>query len=353
MPAAELSAIEQAIANRAFAPAYYFHGDDDFQKEAAARSLIEAAVDPATRDFNLETRRGSELDAETLASLLATPPMMAERRVIIVRDVTALKKDARTALDAYLASPAPDLVLVLLAPAEAKVDPGLQKRCDTVDFAPPDGSRLQRWIVNHVKTALKGTITPEAADLLTSAVGNDLPTLATELEKLMSYTAGAAIDDEAVSAIVGIRRGETLGDLLDRIAARDAKGALGMLEVILGQPKTNAVTIVMALSTQMFGIAFARASLDRGMPASRVAGELFGFLKSGGGAYTGRPWGEATAAWSGAVRHWPAADLEQALESLLVADIALKESRVSTDEQILTSLILTLCAGGRKRATAA
>jgi DNA polymerase-3 subunit delta len=352
MPAVDPSALDQAIADRAFAPAYYFHGDDDFQKEAAARQLVDAAVDPATRDFNLETRRGAELDGETLASLLATPPMMAERRVIVVRDVTALKKDARAALDAYLASPAPDLVLLLLAQPDSKVDAALQKRCDTVDFAPPDGSRLQRWIVNHVKTALKGSITPDAADLLTSAVGNDLPTLATELEKLMSYTQGATIDDAAVSAIVGVRRGETLGDLLDRIAARDAKGALGMLDVVLAQPKTNAVTIVMALSTQMFGIAFARASLDRGLPASRVAGELFGFLKSGGGAYTGRPWGEATAAWSNAVKHWPAADLERALDSLLTADIALKESRVSTDEQILTSLILTLCAGGPKRAAA-
>ena len=352
MPVVELSALEQAVVDRAFAPAYYFHGDDDFQKEAAARSLIDAAVDPATRDFNLETRRGSELDGETLASLLATPPMMADRRVIVVRDVTALKKDARTALDAYLASPAPDLVLVLLSAADSKLDAALQKRCDSVEFAPPDGSRLQRWIVHHVATVLKGTITPDAADLLTSAVGNDLPTLATELEKLMSYTSGATIDDEAVSAIVGVRRGETLGDLLDRIAARDARGALGMLDVVLGQPKTNAVTVVMALSTQMFGIAYARASLDKGTPASRITGELFNFLKAGGGAYTGRPWGEATTAWSGAVKHWHAPDLQRALESLLVADIALKESRVSTDEQILTSLILTLCAGGPKRAAA-
>lgn len=352
MPVVELSALEQAITDQAFAPAYYFHGDDDFQKEAAARALIDAAVDPATRDFNLETRRGSELDGETLASLLGTPPMMADRRMIVVRDVVALKKDARAALDAYLKSPASDLVLLLLAPADSKLDAALQKRCEAVDFAPPDGSRLQRWIVNHVKAALGGTITPAAADLLTSAVGNDLPTLATELEKLMSYANGAPIDDDAVTAIVGVRRGETLGDLLDRIAARDAKGALGMLEVILGQPKTNAVTVVMALSTQMFGIAYARASIDRGIPASRVAGELFNFLKSGGGAYTGRPWGEATAAWSGAVRHWAAPDVERALDALLAADIALKESRVSTDEQILTSLILTLCAGGPERAAA-
>ncbi len=36
---------------------------------------------PSTRDFNLDIRAAAELDAETLGSLLGTPPMMAERRV--------------------------------------------------------------------------------------------------------------------------------------------------------------------------------------------------------------------------------------------------------------------------------
>lgn len=351
MPVVELSAFEQSLDHRAFAPVYYFHGDDDFQKDAAVRRLMEAVVEPATRDFNLELRRGGELDGETLASLLGTPPMMAERRMVVVRDVPALKKDARMALDQYLSAPAPDMVLLLTAPAEAKQDAAFMKRCATVEFTAPDGSRLQRWIVKHVE-ALGGSIVPGAADLLMSAAGNDLPTLATELEKLMSYAGGAVIDEEAVTAIVGVRRGETLGDLLDRIAARDAQGALEMLEPVLGQPKTNAVTMLMALATQMFGIAYARASRDRGVPASRLSGELFGFLKAGGGAYTGRPWGEAAASWARAADSWTAAELETALDALLSADIALKESRVSSEEQVLTSLILILCAGGSSRAAA-
>jgi DNA polymerase III subunit delta len=36
--------------------------------------------------------------------------------------------------------------------------------------------------------------------------------------------------------------------------------------------------------------------------------------------------------------------LERGLEALLAADVALKESRVSDDEQLLISLILDLCA---------
>ena len=117
--------LRKGIQNRSFERAYYFHGDDEFLKDELLREVLEAAVDPATRDFNLDMRRGGEVDAETLLSLLSTPPMLAERRVVVLRDAHALRKDARAALDRYLASPARDVLLVLVIPAGVKVDGAL------------------------------------------------------------------------------------------------------------------------------------------------------------------------------------------------------------------------------------
>ena len=57
-----------AIETRSFDPAYLFVGDDDFRKHEALTKLLDAAVDPATRDFNLEVRRGSEISARTRAA---------------------------------------------------------------------------------------------------------------------------------------------------------------------------------------------------------------------------------------------------------------------------------------------
>ena len=54
--------------------AFYLHGDDEFRKEEVVRALIEAHLDPATRDFNYDPLRGTELDAETLASVLGHAP---------------------------------------------------------------------------------------------------------------------------------------------------------------------------------------------------------------------------------------------------------------------------------------
>ena len=65
--------------------AFFLHGDDSFRKEETARALVEWHLDPATRDFNLDPLRGSEGSVETLASVLATPPMMAEWRVVVLR----------------------------------------------------------------------------------------------------------------------------------------------------------------------------------------------------------------------------------------------------------------------------
>jgi DNA polymerase-3 subunit delta len=341
--------LRKAIQQRAFERAYYFHGDDEFLKDEMIRQVIDAAVDPATRDFNLDLRRGGDIDGESLLSLLSTPPMMADRRLVVVRDVQALRKDARAALDRYLAGPTPDVVALLVAPAGAKLDAALSTQASPVAFEPLTGDRVPKWVVHHVDTVLHSTITLAAVDLLISVVGNDLPQLAAELDKLASYVNGGTINDEAVSAIVGVRRGETLGDLLDRVLVQDAPGALAVIDHVLAQPKVTAVSIVMALTTQMLGVAWACATRDRGFPAGGIERELFALLKETS-PYTGRPWGEAVSAWSRAIPAWRQSELDAAIDALLAADYALKESRLSSDEQIIASLVLTLCGAPRRAA---
>lgn len=342
--------LRDAVRDKKFAPAYYLFGEDDYLKEHAVQQLIEAAVDPTTRDFNLEIRRATDLDAETLGSLLGTPPMMADRRVLVIRDVGALRKDARAVLDRYIKSPVPDALVVLVTPAGAKTDRSLSMHAVALDFEPLPGDRVPKWISYHAETELHTPITPDAATLLQSAVGTDLAQLATELDKLASYTNGETIDEAAVIAVVGVRRSETLGAFLDAVGARDAVTALELLPGIMAQPKSSAVTIVMALTAQTLAIAWARARRERGVPPGRITGELFGLLKEAGSVYTGRPWGEAVDAWARTAMRSnddrDGAALDKALEALLAADFALKESRLSSDEQLLTNLVLTICDVG-------
>src|SRR5688572_1178098 len=149
--------LRKGIQTRSFEPVYYFHGDDEFLKDETIREIIEIAVDPATRDFNFDVRRGGEVDAESLLSLLSTPPMLAERRVVVLRDAHLLRKDARAALERYLAGPAPDVLLLLVTPASVKCDGGLAAASAALEFKPLDGDRVPRWVTHHVTTSLKTT----------------------------------------------------------------------------------------------------------------------------------------------------------------------------------------------------
>ncbi len=363
--ASPLRTVQAAVQAQAFAPVYYLFGDDDYLKDGAVRDLLDAAIDPSTRDFNCEIRRGTEMDAETLGSLLATPPMLAPRRAVVLRDVTALKKAARVQLDRYLVRPASDTLLLLTSPAGTKPDAALVQASTALDFAPLSPERVRKWITHHAATTLTIGISDEATALLQQAVGNDLHLLAAELDKCASFALGArdrdggdaatppAIDTDAVSAVVGVRRGETVTDLLDAVARQDASAAIALVGHVLGQPKVTGVQVVMMLSTQAFALSFGRARRDAGVPTNRLPTEYFAFLKETGG-YPGRPWGEAASAWTKVTDQWSAGACERALSLLLDADIALKETTVSNTEQTLMSLVLSLCAlRGRKRSNAA
>ncbi len=347
-----MRALKSALDQRTFDRVYLFHGDDDYLKEEKIRALIERATDPGTRDFNLEVKRAAEVDAASLSLALDSLPMMAERRVVILRDVTTLKKDARAVLMKYLARPAADTLLVLVAGSGTKPDAALAENGVTaVEFKPLSDGDLAKWVA-HRASVLGVTIDPHAAELLCGATGNDLALLSGEIDKLRSYTNGEAIDEAAIEAIVGVRHGETLGDLLDLVAQRKATNAIALLERVLMQPKTTGVSIIMALTTQTLAIGWLLAARERGLAQHQFERELFGLLKENPSSVVGRPWGEAVKAWVHAVRHWDDAAVDRATSLLLAADIALKDTRISSEQQLLTSLLLSMTADSGRRAAA-
>jgi DNA polymerase-3 subunit delta len=342
MPASTPRALRTAFDAGSFDPVYVLFGDEDYIKEEILRLLLARAVDASMRDFNVDIRRGADLDAAGLRSLLEQLPMMAERRVVVVRDAQAIKKAPLAALDQYLSAPSRDIVLVLMLAAGEEPAKSWPARSTTCECHPLTEDAVLKWIAHHLKETLHGSIAPDAASLLVSHVGNDLAQLCGELDKLLSYTNGAVITVESVQAVVGIRHGETLADLLDCVATRDAARALEMLPRVMAQPKTTGVSVVIALTAQTFALAWGSAARAAGMSPGTLSRTYFDLLKEGG-AFVGRPWGEAVQHWMKALPHWDAARCDRALDLLLKTDMALKDTRASSEEQIVEGLVLGMC----------
>lgn len=332
--------------------AYLLFGDDDFLKEEAVHDLIQRLVDPGTRDFNLDIIRGPDADPATLATMFAAMPMLAPRRVVVVRDFDQARKPVRAIVDRHLERTPPDVVTILVAAGGWKPDASLIGQVSAVDFSAPTVAEAIEWSTAHC-AHLGTTIEPDAARFLVTHIGPDLRALDCELRKLQDYSGPATITTTMVAAVAGAVAGRGATDLIDHVCHGNAVAASAMVADYLAQPKASAVGLVMSLTVHILAIGQAHVDQARGANARQQASNLYGLFGEARSAPVGRPWGEAVSVVMKAAPRWDARDVRAALLALHEADSRLKDTTVSADEEIVESLLLTIAAQTRKRGRAA
>lgn len=331
-------------------PAYYLYGDEDVLKDEAVRALGEAALDPADREFNLDQRAAGDLDVETLHALLNTPPMLAVRRLVVLRGVEALRRrpKVREELLRYLRDPSPSTVAVLVQGAGEEPAQDLAGLATPVELARLGPERVVRW-VTYRAGALGLDLASDAASHLARVVGDDLGTLSREIEKLAAMGAPGPVDRETVAALVGVRHGETVEDLIGAVMGREAGRAAALVPRVLEQPGVSGVRVVSLLGTELLGTGLARAELDDGVPRSRLAAALFHHLERTR-PRLGRPWKQAVGEWIRWAAAWTAPELDAALRRALDTDRALKRGTVTNERGLVLELVLTLGVKAREAA---
>jgi DNA polymerase-3 subunit delta len=339
----------RALGRGVLAPVYYLFGPEEILKEEASRAIVERALEPHERDFNLDQRSAQRLDPEELHALVNSLPMLASRRVVVVRDIEIWKKKTgpREVLNRYLGNPSNDTVLVLIegAPPEDKQkgwepDDGIAGRAYAVSFDPLSPDRVIRWLGYHGKR-LGITFAEGAAEHLAAATGYELGLLRAELEKLGSLADLGPITRDQIAELVGVRHGETLEDWVEAVLGDDTPRGVILGRRVLGQAGMSGVKMVAALGTALVGVRLARAHYDRGHSGSALERILFDRLRQVRPFGIG-DWKIVTRNWSRWADAWPAARLRAALRATLEADMALKGTRVSDDTGVVTDLVLRL-----------
>ncbi len=343
MAVESLTSAYRALKQGDLRPIYYLTGDEEVLKDELVADIIARAVDPASRDFNLDQRNAADLDGEALNALVETPPMLAERRVVVIRGLEQWRKNAKvwTVLRDYVARPASTTVLILTLGAGEKPDAALARAAFHVSAERLPPSRVARWLTKRADD-LGVTLEPEAATHLVAVAGADLGALRTELEKLAAAcTAEVTVAD--VASLVGVRHGETVHDWIDAAIRRDVARAVGMLDPLLTQPGVSGVRLVMGLGTALIGVRHARALLDAGTPASRLPHAVFDAIRRTRPPQL-RDWKTEAAAWAEAAAHWSGVELDTALAAAYDADRALKSTTVSDDRGLLRTMLLRLAS---------
>ncbi|MGH7578803.1 MAG: DNA polymerase III subunit delta [Gemmatimonadales bacterium] len=351
MPAQTLDAFFRSLPKSEPARAYYFHGPEDLLKDEGLRAILDRTLDPSLRDFNLDVRSAGQLDADAIFALCTTLPMMAERRVVVLREIEGLKRKpkVRGALLAYLGQPAPDTVLVLIQGAnEEAEDKEIARAAVTVACQPLPEDRVLKWLDRRAR-GLGVELPDDAARHLVRAVGGELASLAAELDKLAALPAGEPLTVERVGELVGVRHGETVFDWRDAVLEDRPGPAVRLLGPLLDQPGNSGVKLATMLGTTLIGVGIARSYYDRRLRGRALDEAVFGAIRRTR-VFGLLGWGEEKGRWLRWAPAWPAERVADALRSILTADRALKFTSISDERGILTDLVLRMATSKRAAA---
>jgi DNA polymerase III subunit delta len=343
MPAQTFDAFFRSLPKSEPARAYYFHGPEDLLKDEALRAILDRVLDPSLRDFNLDQRSAGQLDADSLFGLCTTLPMMAERRVVVLREVEALKRKpkVRSALLEYLGRPAPDTVLVLIQGAnEETEDKDIARAAIAVACEPLPEGRVLKWLDRRAQ-GLGLELPEDAARHLVRAVGGELASLAAELDKLAALPSGEPLTVGRLGEVVGVRHGETIFDWRDAVLEDRPGPAVHLLGPLLDQPGNSGVKLVTMLGTTLIGVGVARSHYDRRLRGRALDDAVFGVIKRNR-VYGLLNWAEEKGRWLRWAPGWPGARVADALRSILAADRALKGTTISDERGILTDMVLRM-----------
>ncbi|MCB9664175.1 MAG: DNA polymerase III subunit delta [Alphaproteobacteria bacterium] len=262
------------------APVYLVTGTEPLLVERSAAAVEERALpEVAPASFNASHHRASDADAEDAIAAARTPPMMAERRLVVVRELEAGTDAFFGALDAYLADPNPQTILVLSGrgfPAVRKggrnwsaLVGGKAKKAGVVIKLGDRDADPVAFAREHA-LALGHELEPEAARLLVALAGTDLSTVARQVDKVTLYVGpGARVDPAAVSEACSALAETEVWDLTAAVARRDGEGALLALQRLLAQEVAEH-QILGLLGWQLRVILKVAEAVRQGRPESEV-----------------------------------------------------------------------------------
>ncbi len=181
----------RALSQHSLPQVLLFEGEEEHLKQEALSELRHAVLPEG-----METLNETVLEDPSLDQLIAdveTQPFMADKRLVIIRDLPALmgRSEADERLIAYLPSVPESCILLFYCTGKPdgrkKLYNAVKKLSGIVTFAPLRGAELTRFVVSSFQEAGK-ECDDRVAEYLIFTVGSDAGLLRNEIQKLASCT---------------------------------------------------------------------------------------------------------------------------------------------------------------------
>lgn len=246
------------VKNGNFVPVYLLMGTEPYYPDLVCDEIIKYALTDSERDFNQTVFYGLDTDAGTVASECRSYPMMAERRLVVLKEAQSMKtlEDLAT----YASDPMESTVLVILmhgasADKRRALYKNVQKKGVVLVSDALRDYEMPQWITSFYKS--RGLdIEPAAAALLAEYAGTDMSRIMLETEKMQKNLPEGTVRVNAadIEKNVGISRQFSIFELTKALSYMKAEKALKIAAYIGNGPKFMLLLATAPLYTHFYRI---------------------------------------------------------------------------------------------------
>ena len=229
------------------APAYLVRGDDH-ALVAQALSKVLAELTGEAGALALEDHSADEPDVPALIDACLTPPFLADRRILLVRDLGRIRAEDVDRLVAYLAAPSDtaSLVLASTAAVAARLVEAVRGVGHVVDASAPAGRARGQWFSARLKAA-PVNLDARAASMLTEHLGEDVGRLDGILAALAAAYGDATVGSEELEPFLGEAGAGVPWELTDAIDSGDVARALAALHRLVDGGSRHPLVVLASL----------------------------------------------------------------------------------------------------------
>ena len=328
-------------------PVWLLMGEERLLRDQALAAITKAALAGGLAELNLDKFTAGETPVDKVLAATRTVPMMAKKRVVLVRGLERWDSSASEAseedgdvkalppldrLAEYAKAPIDTTCVILVAQkldGRRKLVTLAKKAGFLVDCATVDRRQLPGWIKQRAEA--KGhTIDQDTCELVAEVAGPDLSYLDDVLERLSLYVgAGKPITEDAVSVCVTRVKLADTWKLVDAASTKDLGKVLSLFADVY-DPRDRGLPLVGAIAWSLRQLLKLEAGLREGASIDEAARRA-GIYP----AFKARDLAKKLKAFR-------PRELERWLVVVQETDVALKSSRRSADA-ILEEMFTRLC----------
>lgn len=274
----KMTELKNQLSDNKLMPLYLFYGEEEFLINLNIDKIKKLVPHNDFEDFNRIILNGADCSLAQVADALDTFPMMADRKLVIIKDSGAFGAKAAAEVREFytekIENLQEDTVLIFKETSVDKrsaVYKAAMKKGWVGEFTRLDDMDLVTWLIREAR-ARKRKLDRDNAAYMVQMTDRSLQTLKNELEKVCAYTE-EEITKPAIDKLVSRSLEARVFDLCDAMMNKDADKSL----IMLSDLKTNKESpygILYILYTTFSKMLMARMLMERNEPEEAFAEAL-------------------------------------------------------------------------------